>query len=84
MAENERKTISVDVKLLTGKHVTLELEPGSKILELKEQLKYKEGIPVDQQQLVWLAHRLSDNEMTLEEAKIGQGAVIHMILCRGG
>jgi hypothetical protein len=80
MAENERKTISLEVKLLTGKSITLELEPGSTILELKKQIEDKEGFPPGQYRLICMGKRLSEDEKTLEEANIGEGATIHVTL----
>ncbi len=74
----------VCVKTLTGKTIILDQSGSQTVSQLKEKLQDKEGIPPDQQRLIYLG-RLLDEEKTLDEYDMTDMSTVHMVLrLRGG
>lgn len=63
--------MKIYVKTLIGKTLTIEIEPTQLIEDLKFKIQDTEGIPVDQQRLIFLGKQLM-NHHTCEEFGIGQ------------
>lgn len=71
--------MQIFIKTLQGKSITMDVDENMKVSDLKQKISEKEGVPTDQQRLVFHGKQLEDDNL-LKDYDVRADDNIHLVL----
>jgi len=76
--------MQIFIKTLTGKSITLDVAPEETIMNVKQKILQKEGLPVNEQRLVFGGKQLAD-DTSVQDSGLQENSTAHIIMkLKGG
>lgn len=73
----------ITVVTLAGRELPIEVDNGSTVRQIKEKVEEREGIPPEQQRLVFSGKHIEDHEL-ISTSGLGEGARVNLVLSLKG
>ena len=68
------------VKSLSGKTLAVHCDMSESVLKFKCRIMLKQGVPIEQQRLIFCGKQLEDNNKTLKDYLVSNESTIHLVL----
>lgn len=72
------------LKTLTGKHVTIEVEPDDRVQEMYSQASAKLGVEESKLRIILLGEHLDDKTALIASLRLHHVACIHVVIVQDG